>query len=163
MPVEKNMHRTRHLFFFNHDWLFENDLTKLFTTIKSWKVLIMGVIFMCGLFNLGFALFHTEFWRIFQWNSELRTLSFANRAIMQILNIQIIYYFVSTAFICFAFSEELMSTKLGNVFLITSSLFWFIRATQQFIFLRANHYAIHILTILFLTGAILFALPIFIK
>lgn len=107
------------------------------------------ILFICGFYNIAFALFHTGFWKIFHWNGELKKLSFANKAIMQILNIQIIYYFVFTAVICFAFSTELLITKLGNWFLMGTSLFWLIRTLQQFIFLRANHYKIHLLTLIF--------------
>mgnify|MGYP003394935012 CR=1 FL=1 len=121
------------------------------------------IIVICGLYNVAFALFHCGFWKMFQWNSELKKLSFANRGIMQILNIQISYYFIWTAIICFVFPTELLTTKLGNWFLIGNSIFWLLRTIQQFIFLRANHYKIHVLTIIFLVGTILFTLPILSK
>lgn len=82
---------------------------------------------------------------------------------MQILNVQIIYYFVFAAFVCFFFPGELASTSLGKVFLGGNSLFWLIRTIQQFIFLRARDFRIHILTIIFITGAVLFAVPAFMK
>ena len=121
------------------------------------------ILLMCGVYNIGFALFHIGFWKIFHWNTELKKISFANKAIMQILNIQIIYYFVFTAVICFVFSTELVTTKFGNWFLAATSLFWLIRTLQQFIFLRANHYKIHLLTFIFLIGTILFSLPLILK
>jgi hypothetical protein len=121
------------------------------------------IIFICGLYNIAFALFHFGFWKMFKWNKDLEKLSFANKGIMQILNIQICYYFVLTAAICFAFPSELLTTKFGNWFLIGTSIFWLIRTVQQFIFLRANNYKIHILTFIFLIGTILFALPIFLR
>lgn len=82
---------------------------------------------------------------------------------MQILNVQIIYYFVFVAFICFFFPEELASTSLGKIFLGGNSLFWLTRTIQQFIFLRARDFRIHILTIIFAIGAILFAVPVLVK
>lgn len=118
------------------------------------------VLFCCGLYNIGFAIFHISFWKIFKWDKDLRKLSFANKAVMQLLNVQIIYYFIFVAFICFEFPQELLTTKLGNLFLLGNSLFWFIRTLQQFIFLRVNHYKVHILTAIFLAGTVLFALPI---
>lgn len=121
------------------------------------------VIFLCGLYNIGFTIFHISFWKIFKWRSDLEKLSFANKAVMQLLNVQIIYYFLFVAFICFYFPTELLTTSLGQVFLGGSSLFWFVRTIQQFVFLRANHYKIHILTIIFLVGTILFAIPILTK
>lgn len=121
------------------------------------------MIYLCGFYSLAFAIFHCGFWTFFKWGKELRKLSFANKGIMQILNVQIIYYFLFVAFVCVFFPNELLTTKLGNILLGATSLFWFIRTIQQFIFLRANHYKIHILTFLFLVGTILFALPILIK
>ncbi|MFY1046210.1 hypothetical protein [Chryseobacterium sp. GP-SGM7] len=121
------------------------------------------IILICGIYSLAFAIFHISFWKLFKWNSDLTKISFANKGIMQILNVQIVYYFLFTAFICFVFPYELISTKLGNMFLLGCSLFWLIRTIQQFIFLRANHYAIHILTVIFIIGAIIFGLAVFIK
>lgn len=121
------------------------------------------IILLCGIYNIGFAIFHISFWKIFQWDTELKKISFANSGIMQILNVQIIFYFLFVAVVCFVFPTELLTTKFGNYFLGAASLFWFIRTIQQFIFLRANNYKIHILTIIFLAGAVLFALPILIK
>lgn len=118
------------------------------------------ILFLCGVYSIGFALFHTGFWKIFRWNKELKKISFANKAIMQILNIQIIYYFIFTAGICFVFPTELLTTPLGNWFLGGTCLFWLIRTLQQFIFLRANYYQIHLLTFIFLIGTVLFALPL---
>ncbi|MBN8643571.1 MAG: hypothetical protein J0L86_17300 [Flavobacteriales bacterium] len=117
------------------------------------------ILFICGLYNIAFALFHFGFWKMFHWDSELKKLSFANRGIMQILNLQISYYFILTAIICFVFPKELVATEFGNWFLVGTSIFWLIRTIQQFIFLRANHYKIHILTFIFLIGTILFLLP----
>jgi hypothetical protein len=118
------------------------------------------IILICGIYNLAFAIFHIAFWNLFKWNSELKKLSFPNGGIMQILNVQIIYYFLFVALICFIFPNELASTKLGNAFLLGCSFFWFIRTIQQFIFLRANTYFLHILTFLFIVGTILFFLPV---
>ncbi|MDV4102180.1 hypothetical protein CMT19_14130 [Elizabethkingia anophelis] len=122
-----------------------------------------SIIYICGIYNLLFALFHLGFWKIFRWNKDLNKMSFANKGIMQILNIQIVYYFLFVSLICFIYPNKLLNTQLGRIFLTGNSLFWLIRTIQQFIFLRAKHYIIHILTIIFIFGTILFALPIFIN
>ncbi len=122
-----------------------------------------SIILLCGFYNIGFAIFHIAFWKIFHWDSELKKLSFANKGIMQILNVQMIYYWLFVAIASFAFPTELLTTKFGNFFLIGNSIFWLLRTIQQFIFLRANHIAIHILTFIFMIGALLFALAILTK
>ena len=119
------------------------------------------VIYLCGFYCLALAVFHIGFWKRFKWDKDLKKLLFANRGIMQILNIQIIYYFFFVAFFCFVFTSELQDTKLGNAFLLSCSLFWLVRTVQQFIFLRGKHWLIHILTVIFIIGTILFALPVF--
>lgn len=118
------------------------------------------IILFCGIFSTAFALFHLSFWKIFNWHTELKKLGFANRGIMQILNGQIIYYFLFVAFVCFVFPGELLSGSLGKVFLSGCSLFWLIRTLQQFIFFRIHDFRIHLLTLLFITGTVLFAIPV---
>ena len=119
------------------------------------------IVELCGVYSLAFAVFHIGFWKRFKWGKDLKKLLFANRGIMQILNIQIIYYFLAVAFLCFVFPSELQNTKLGSAFLLSCSLFWLIRTVQQFIFLKGKHWLIHVLTVIFILGTILFALPVF--
>jgi hypothetical protein len=122
---------------------------------------MLTTIIIAGIFNLTFAIFHLFFWKLFGWNKQLPKLGFVNSGIMQILNIQLIFYFIFSAIVCFICYEELSDTRLGHLFLLGNSIFWLLRTIQQFIFFKKNHYAIHILTVLFICGSILFALPLF--
>lgn len=119
------------------------------------------IIYLCGAYSVGFAIFHLFFWRLFNWKNELQKLSIANRAILQISNLRLIYLSFLVSFICFCFPTELISTTLGNTFLAGMSLCWLGRTIEQFIFLRVNKRMVHVLTILFVLGTILFALPLF--
>ena len=121
------------------------------------------VIYLCGFHSLVFALFHIGFWKIFKWNEKLKKIDFVNKGIMQILNVQIIFYFFFVAFLCMTFPAELLNTKLGNVFMLGCSLFWLIRTVQQFIFFKANSYFTYILIVMFIIGTIIFALPVFMR
>jgi hypothetical protein len=118
------------------------------------------MIFLCGLHSLGFALFHLGFWKLFNWKTELDKLQPANKAIMQIANIRLIYLFVFVSVICFAFPVALATTPLGNAFLIGMSLFWVGRTIEQFVFLRIDHKLVHVLSYLFILGAVMFAIPV---
>jgi len=120
------------------------------------------VIYLAGIYNLVFALFHIGFWKMFKWGEELKKLDLGNREVMQILNVHIIYYLLFVTFICIAFPNELMNTKLGKAFLLGCSLFWLLRAIQQFIFFPIN-FGSYIFTVVLLAGTILFALPVFKK
>jgi hypothetical protein len=83
---------------------------------------------------------------------------------MQVLNVQIIYYLLFVAFLCFAFPDELKNTKMGKAFLSGCSLFWLIRTVQQFIFYETDGFlTVLSVVIMFGAGAVLFALPVFRK
>ena len=118
------------------------------------------MILLCGFYCLGFVLFHSQFWKLFAWRTELDKLSAANKAIMQILNLRLMYVFLFVAAICFLFPNELATTTLGHFFLGGMSLFWLGRTIEQFIFLKVDHPLVHLLTYIFLIGAILFAMPV---
>ncbi|WP_407352487.1 hypothetical protein [Luteimonas sp. R10] len=118
------------------------------------------LILLCGLHSLGFALFHLAFWKLFGWKHELRKIGLPTRAIVQILNLRLIYVFAGIAAICFLFPSELHATPLGRALLLFMALFWVGRTIEQFVFLRVNHPLVHALTASFVLGAILFALPL---
>lgn len=119
------------------------------------------IVYIAGVYSLGFAIFHMLFWKAFGWKEDLQQLRFANRGIMQILNTRVIYYLLFTAFLCFFFTDELLHTRLGRVILIGTALFWAGRTVEQFIFLRTNHLTIHTLTVIFILGTMLFLTPVF--
>lgn len=116
---------------------------------------------LAGVHSFGFAAFHLAFWKIFGWKRELAKVGLPTRAITQILNLRLIYLFLGVGMACFAFTTELHSTSLGRVVLGFMALFWVGRTLEQFVFLRVNHAMVHVLTALFVLGAVLFALPIF--
>ncbi len=118
------------------------------------------LLFICGIHIILFAIFHVAFWKFFNWRNDLKKLILANRAIMQISNILLIYIFLFIALLCFFFTKELYTTNIGKALLCGVSLFWFIRTIEQFIFLRINNKWVHILTALFIAGTIVFLLPV---
>ncbi len=118
------------------------------------------MIFLGGLYCLGFAIFHTQFWRIFDWKNDLNKISLANKAIIQIANLRLIYFFLFVAAVWFIFPEALATTALGNFFLLGISLFWLGRTIEQFVFIKVDHPMVHLLTYVFIIGTILFAIPV---
>lgn len=117
-------------------------------------------IWLCGLHSLAFAVFHLAFWKLFRWRHSLRTATVADRAILQILNLRLIYVLLGVAALCFFHTDDLQSTPLGRALLAGMSLFWMGRTVEQFVFLRINRPLVHALTALFVLGAALFALPL---
>lgn len=118
------------------------------------------LITLCGLHSVFFALFHACFWQLFRWKQELSKIGKHNKAIVQILNLRLIYIFLLVALICFCCGEELYTTHIGRFFLCGMAVFWLGRTLEQFIFLRINSLAVHLLTLLFILGMVLFALPL---
>lgn len=114
----------------------------------------------CSIYNLGFAIFHLLFWKIFHWKQDLAHLKFVNRNIMQILNLRLTYVFLMMAFVTFVFQAE-MTTRLGLALLAAFSIFWFMRAVEQIIFFGLRNWISNSLTVIFLIGGVLHLLSIF--
>ena len=117
-------------------------------------------LFLCGLYNLAFAAFHLYFWKIFKWKEDFKRNSIANRAIIQILNIRLIYIFLLMSFIYFFYPKQLLKSELGFVLLVGFFGFWVGRTIEQFVFLRVKSRMVTILTIAFFIGIILHVLPL---
>ncbi|KRB02613.1 hypothetical protein [Lysobacter sp. Root690] len=117
-------------------------------------------IHLGGLHSLTFAVFHIAFWKLFRWRDTLRSATVADRAIVQILNLRLIYVFLGIAVLCFVYTDELQTTALGRALLLGMSLFWVGRTIEQFVFLRINRPMVHVLTALFVLGAVIFAMPL---
>lgn len=118
-----------------------------------------SVIKAGGIYNIAFVLFHLLFWRIFNWKDDLRSLSFLNRAIMQVLNLSLTFAFFIFSYISLLHTGELLSTPLGQSLLLLMALFWFLRAIQQVIFFKLKHWGSLAFLGLFLIGALLYAVP----
>ena len=119
------------------------------------------VLLLCAAHSFALAVFHLGFWKLFKWPQTLQNTTFANRAILQIANVQLIWVFLLVGALCLRFPEELATTALGRALLLGMSLFWVVRVIGQFVWLRVNRPLVHVLTVVFALGAILFALPLF--
>jgi hypothetical protein len=112
-----------------------------------------------GIYCIAFAVFHLLFWRIFNWNEDLRSLSFLNRAIMQVLNLSLTIVFVLFAYVSLVHTNELLTTPLGNSILILISLLWLSRAIMQPIFFKLKHWGSIAFFLIFLSGSALYGIP----
>lgn len=114
-----------------------------------------------GIYTIGLIVFHALFWRIFDWNNDLQSLSFLNRATIQVLNISLMFAFIIFAYVSLAHTGELLTSSLGRSLLLLMALFWLARTIQQIIFYKLHHWASWAFLLLFLSGAILYAIPAF--
>lgn len=113
-----------------------------------------------GLHSLFFAVFHCMFWKELKWKTQLQKISATNRAVMEILNLRIIFIFGFHAAICFIFPDEMLTSTLGKVGLMGAGLFWLGRTIEQVIYrkLMPEKGAIDIaLWVLFVVGTLIYA------
>jgi tryptophan-rich sensory protein len=113
-----------------------------------------------GVFDLAFAVFHLGFWRIFGWREELPRLSFANRGILQVLNLCLTYVFVVMAATCLLVADDLTTSGLGRFLLGSFALFWALRAIYQPVFFGLKHPLSIGLFVAFLLGTAIHLLPL---
>ncbi|MCX6155346.1 MAG: hypothetical protein NT007_14425 [Candidatus Kapabacteria bacterium] len=118
------------------------------------------LILIGGIHSLSFVIFHILFWKIFDWKRDLERISKVNKAILQILNLRLIFVFFFTALLCIFYSHDLLTTSIGRVFLLGGFLFWFGRAIEQVIFFGIKSLKSNLMTIIFLIGAALFLIPL---
>lgn len=69
-------------------------------------------------------------------------------------------HFLAFAFVLFFFNEELLESNLGKIILGVISLFWLGRAIEQPIFWKFNDKISIAFFVIFLIGAIIFAVPL---
>lgn len=120
----------------------------------------MYLLILAGVFDLGFAIFHLRFWKIFRWREELSKVSFANRGIMQVLNLCLTYVFLAMSAACLLVPADLLSTRLGQALLGSFAIFWGLRAIYQPVYFGLKHPLSLGLFIAFLTGTAIHALPL---
>jgi hypothetical protein len=112
-----------------------------------------------GVYNIALVVFHLLFWRIFNWKQDLQSLSFNNKAIIQVVNLCLTLVFVLFAFISLVFSKELLTTPLGTSLLVFMALFWFARSFMQIVFFRLEHWGSIAFLVFFFAGGVLYAIP----
>lgn len=115
------------------------------------------LIALCGWHSLAFAVFHIGFWKLFGWPGSLRSTTYPNRAIIQILNLRLIWVLFGVAAALLLWPDDIVQTRLGRGLLGFMALFWLGRMLEQWIFLRVNRVMVHVLTVLFALGGVLFA------
>jgi hypothetical protein len=118
-----------------------------------------ALIIAGGFYNIGLVIFHLFFWRLFNWDTDLESLSIINKAIMQVLNISLIIVFSIFAYISFAHTHELVTTPLGNALLLLMAMFWMARAAQQIVFFKLVHWTSRAFFFLFCIGSLLYGIP----
>jgi len=115
------------------------------------------LLLACAVANLGFAVFHVAFWRLFDWRDQLARVSWVNRGVMQVLNVRLIYVFVLFAALQAVFAPTLLASPPGFALQAGIAGFWAMRAAEQVLFFRLAHPASKGIFALFVANALLHA------
>ena len=112
-----------------------------------------------GIYNIILVVFHLLFWRIFNWNDDLRSLSFLNKQTMQVLNLSLTIVFVIFAYISLVHTNELLVTPIGKSLLFSMALLWFARTAMQAVFYKLKHWGSIAFLAYFFAGGLLYGIP----
>ena len=118
------------------------------------------VIRIGGFYNLAFLIFHAMFWKLFKWKGELPKLTHINGAVMQVLNLCLMFCFLLFAYVSLLHTSELVTSNIGRALLMFIALFWLARAIEQPVFFSSRRPASIAITILFLVGFGLYIYPL---
>lgn len=118
------------------------------------------VIKIGGMYQIFFLIFHAMFWRLFKWKRELPKLTHINGAIMQVLNLCLMFYFFVFAYISLFHTTELITSPIGSVLLLFMALFWLFRAVEQLVFFSTRRPLSLLMFVLFLFGFCLYVYPL---
>jgi hypothetical protein len=117
-------------------------------------------VISCGIFNISFGILHLFFWKLFDWKHDLQKISYYNRATVQILNLRMIYVFISVGAIMVLFRKDIMYSALGDAILVGVLLFWLGRLIEQLIFFREKSLKVIALTAVIIIGLALHILAL---
>lgn len=113
-----------------------------------------------GIYNLGFAVSHPFFWRIFDWGRDLASLTAVNRSVMQILNLCLTFLLFFMAYVSLFMREPMLSTDLGRALLIAIAMFWFLRMLEQIFLFEVRNRLSAVFAMIFLVGSVLYIVPV---
>ena len=119
------------------------------------------LIIIGGFLWLAFFVFHIFFWKLFDWKRDLENLTKTNKAIMQVLNLCLMFCFLIFAYISLFQTEELLTTSLGKTLLVGMVLFAVFRAIEQVIFFDLKHPRSIAVLFFALIGMTIYLIPLF--
>jgi hypothetical protein len=117
------------------------------------------LIWIGGLYNFAFFIFHIFFWKMFNWGEDLKKLLPINRAVMQVLNLCLMFALLIFAYMSFFHNQEMQSTAIGVSLALFIALFWGIRAILQLVYFSRTKLVSYIFFVIFVIGFLLYLLP----
>lgn len=108
------------------------------------------MIIVGGVLHLLIGIFHLFFEHLFQYDSEIKSLSFINQRIALFLNLILTVLLFGFGILSLLYSDEFTSTNLGRGVSILLSLVWMYRALLQIKYFSLKKRSSLLLFVLFL-------------
>ena len=90
-----------------------------------------------GILSLLMVMFHTRFYKLFDWKKDFEKISIKNQKIFYTIHLALLLLFFVFSFISFAFANELSQCNgLACGITLGYSLFWLWRTTWQIVYFR---------------------------
>lgn len=118
-----------------------------------------AAILVAGLVDIGFAIFHAMFWRIFDWPARLEASGAFSAFVTQTLNAILIYVF--TIYGATLIGYGLAGHPAPSLLVLGGGAFWGLRFLLQPIFFRSWSRPMAIITVAFFVAAIAHGLAAF--
>ena len=112
-----------------------------------------------GILNLGWALFHLGFPRIFKWDEALAPLDQIQAGIMRIMNLCLAFVFFIFAYLSLVHGPMLLEPGLGRILISLIAAFWIFRLILQLVYFKLSHPASAVLAVFFILTALCYAYP----
>jgi len=94
-------------------------------------------IIIGGFLSLFMALFHTQFYKLFNWQKDFEKISAINQKVFYTIHLASLLLFLVFSFLSFAFTNELSQCSgLACGVTFAYSLFWLWRTIWQMIYFR---------------------------
>jgi cytochrome b561 len=90
-----------------------------------------------GIFSLLMVIFHTQFYKLFNWKEDFGKISTRNQRIFYTIHIALYLFFIIFAILSFAYINELSQCSgLAFGIMVGYSLFWLWRTVWQIIYFK---------------------------
>ena len=124
-----------------------------------------------GSLSLLMTLFHTRFYRLFQWKIAFNKMDPVNKKVLYTVHVALLLLFLLFSFISFIFMDELSNCEgLAFGIVLAYALFWLWRAIWQLLYFRPSKdrkprrlYLHYILTVVFAMLFSAYFIPVVIK
>jgi hypothetical protein len=120
---------------------------------------VTTVLFVGGLLHLGWGIFHLLFPKVFGWSKSLASLDPLNQGVMKIMNLCLVFGFLSLSYLSLVHGGMLLAPGLGRIIISLTGLFWVFRFVLQLVFFKPGHPVSILLSVFFLLTAAAYLYP----